>query len=382
MRKNDIYKLIICGIVVLFLIAFSIIKSFPESADFYTKHFSGVYVKFVGDFTSQIGFSIFEVGVILTLGLLIFLIVRIFTGIKKKKLTWLSRLLTLLTFTLCLTNLYIGTASVAYGRSPLDLPMAQNEEIDETTIEDALKHYVDEYNDLGTKFSRNDDGTIISPYTHNEISTLINDEYRKLSKITSYYLDYEPLGKDMIFSFLFSEFHLTGITMSITGEANINSWISSVEYPFTLAHEFAHAKGCYREDDANTTALYILMNSDNDYLKYCGLYIGIGALIDAYQTTYRVSYSEKYPLSNNILKERSTIYKFWEDHDALSDWADFWNDLYLKMNGNQNGTDDYNDVSTKEDTGKVDDQGNKIFKITNFSNYQKIIYKIYLSDVN
>lgn len=144
-----------------------------------------------------------------------------------------------------------------------------------------------------------------------------------------------------------------------------------------MAHEISHSKGVNREDDANLVALYICLNSDDDFIRYSGYYNGILSFLDAYNTTFRKSYRDKYPLRDEIYREYNVLYNFWNSHDLLAKIGNFYNNIFLKINGNKNGTDDYNDSSDKVDTGEVDNDGQQIIIITDYSPYQKLFFSLY-----
>lgn len=376
MKKKNLFKLCIAGILIIFIIIFNIIKSNPNYADYYANHFSLPYINFIGNITSLVPFSLFEILFIIILISIIFQIVHILLGFKNKK--WFSSLLTLSIYTLSILNFYIGTASVTYGRSEVDIPLIENSKINKELIEESLNYYVSDYNNISNHMERDSNNCIINPYSLKELSRIINEEYEKLENISNYFSTYKPLIKPLITSPLFTEFNITGITMSITGETHINNQIASCELPFTVAHEFAHAKGAYRENDANLVALYICINSENEFLRYSGYYFSIGSLMDAYNVTFRENYAQKYPLSNAIYQEINYIYSFWKRHNSLEKFATWWNDFYLKINGSKNGTDEYNDVSIKEETGEIDENGEEIIIISSYSPFQRLLINSYI----
>ena len=98
-------------------------------------------------------------------------------------------------------------------------------------------------------------------------------------KGNSYFTDFTTYSKPMVFSFLFREFHLTGMTFLPTTEANINYLCTDSEKPFTFAHEIIHIirehfdliKNHKQENEANFGAGYMLAPTISykfiDYLK-------------------------------------------------------------------------------------------------------------------
>ncbi len=293
------------------------------------------------------------------------MIIFIFKGIKHHKA--FQRLLNLIMLIIFIGTYYLGTAGVCYGRSPLPRKELKDEEISSTLVEDALSYYMNEYNTIAQSIQRDSKGQPILPYSIKELSQIINTEYENNTYIDGYANQYSPTCKRLVSSPLFSQMQITGISMSITGEANVNGETPKGEIAFTIAHEIAHIRGIYREDDANMAALIVCYNSSNIYLKYSALYISISSLIEAYEITYRTSYANKYH------------YNFWKTHNLLQDITDKWNTFYLKINGSKKGTGDYVDSTSKVDTGEKDETGNTIYQILSYSPYQKYLYYLFVN---
>lgn len=369
--------IIICGIG--FFLLLLVIRNNQVLADFYVKNISSNYIRVIGTIFSIIPFSLYE---FMITGLVIYLLVsliRLFIHLFKRR--WnelLNHFLSLLCAVIICLDWYFAIASVSYGRSPVDIPQYEGE-ITPQIIEEGLHYYVEDFNEISKSLKRDNDNKIIMPYSYNDLNRSLRKEFEKLSNNSSYFSTYTPRVKKLTFSPIFSELHITGVSWAITGESSINAQIAPCELPFVMAHEIAHLKGVYRENDANLVALYICINSEDDYLRYSGYHSGIYALMDAYNTTFSKSYAEKYPLSRDIYLEYNSVNEFWNNHDLLKKIGEFYNDLFLKINGNSDGINDYTDTSEKEDTGKVDESGNKIYIITNFSPYQKLFYYLFLN---
>ena len=93
---------------------------------------------------------------------------------------------------------------------------------------------------------------------------------------------------------------------------------------------------------------------------------------DRYAATY-------FSLDEHIRKEYEAINKYWSNRiDIIGKIGQWYNDLFLKLNGNINGTDDYIDEGEKEDTGTTDDNDRPIYEITQYSPYQKVFINEYI----
>ena len=61
----------------------------------------------------------------------------------------------------------------------------------------------------------------------------------------------------------------------------------------------------------------------------------------------------------------------------FEDISEFFNDIYLKLQGQGNGTGSYVEPPVTEGTGQVDKDGNEIVTIVNFSNMQNLLLTLY-----
>ena len=375
--KKVIKKCILLLFFIVIFLTLFIIRSNPVWADFYSRYISSTYFHVIGTIFSIFPFSFYEFVII---GLVIYVIVFIISLSKKLiKKQWQNSLIKLLNFLLVIVigvDWYFGAASVGYGRSPVDVPQYEGE-VSLEQLEQISKYYIDDFNSLSDKMERDENGKIKMPYSFIDLNNKLCDEFNKLSDNSNYYSKYDVRVKKLTFSPIFTELHITGVTFAINGETSVNGQISPCELPFVMAHEISHSKGVNREDDANLVALYICLNSDDDFIRYSGYYNGILSFLDAYNTTFRKSYRDKYPLRDEIYREYNVLYNFWNSHDLLAKIGNFYNNIFLKINGNKNGTDDYNDSSDKVDTGEVDDDGRQIIIITDYSPYQKLFFSLY-----
>lgn len=378
MKKIIEKTIAICICLAIFIIAI-IIRNIPSASDFYVKYISSNYIRVVGSIFSFIPFSLYEFFIVALVIILLTKLIKIFIKLFKKEfLNSLNKFISLLLFIFVCLDWYFLSASISYGRPPVDIPQYDGQ-VSPEMIEEALKYYINDFNEISTHFERDEDNAIKMPYSFDELNNSLKKEFALLSEKSSYFSTYTPSVKKLTFSNVFSELHITGVTFAINGESSVNSEIHPCEMPYVMAHELSHIKGVYREDDANLVALYICLNSADEFLRYSGYYSTIYALIDAYNTTFRTSYSNKYPLSYKINAEYATINKFWTDNNLLEKIGTFFNDLFLKTNGNSEGTNDYIDSSDKEDTGEKDENGQQIFIIKEFSPFQKLYFHHFMN---
>jgi hypothetical protein len=68
----------------------------------------------------------------------------------------------------------------------------------------------------------------------------------------------------------FSQQYIMGYYFPFSMEANINSAMYVTNVAPTVCHELAHTKGFIFEDDANMIGFLACINSDDEFLQYCG----------------------------------------------------------------------------------------------------------------
>ena len=90
---------------------------------------------------------------------------------------------------------------------------------------------------------------------------------------------YRP--KPMAWSWLMSRTGYTGIYFALTGEANINIRAPGCLIPATVAHEIAHQRGVFSEDEANFAAIAACVTSGNTAYEYSGWLCGLTHLQNA-----------------------------------------------------------------------------------------------------
>lgn len=59
---------------------------------------------------------------------------------------------------------------------------------------------------------------------------------------------------------------------TVFAEAQVNEDVLPEQYPFTMAHEFAHLLGVGSEAEANYFAFLVCMQSDSDAMRYSGYF--------------------------------------------------------------------------------------------------------------
>lgn len=362
-------KLIVIGLLLSVLILFILLKMNKDVCEWWTSHFVKAYLNFFGHITKWIPFSITEIvmlGVIvLSIVFLVFCLIYLF---KKKFNNSLHSLLNLSLVLLSVITLYQITAEMAYNRKPVDVPLYNNK-VEKEEFRSVVEYFIDDLNECCDHLEFKDDGDLVEPISHKELNALLEEEYKKYP--SEYLLSFTTSTKPMLSSIIYREFHITGVTFMPTAEANVNTMNVASGKPFTYAHELAHTKGAMREEDADLVAAYITLHSDNHYLRYSGYYYTIGSLLNlckytGIDTDYKEVVAE---LDPRFTKNISFNNQYWASHNSWSKIATWFNNLYLKISGEKEGTDSYGD-----DTPTIDPEKKEI---KSFSSYQKLYFSIY-----
>jgi hypothetical protein len=349
----------------------------PYLADAWTTTIARAYHLSLAWLFSLIPFSLMEFVILGWAGLVLFLFMKTISfAIKKNWSTMWMGLQKVFLAILIMINGYVATAGLAYARLPLPLPQYQDA-VAYTTYTEVVSHYRDRFNSLAETLTFADHGSLVIPYSTEELSEKIIEAYDR-ADLSEYFTSYSTRIKPLTTSFLYREFHITGVHFAPTTEATINVLIPDALKPFTMAHELAHAKGVMREQDANLVALYVCLLSDDPYVQYSGLFNSFYTLLNllryigepnAYQQMYQT-------LAFNIRKDYAYQNAFWSEYDLLDTFARWVNDTYLKIFGNE-GVSSYVDVP--DVITIVDGENNTIDVISEFSPFQKLFFYFYFT---
>jgi hypothetical protein len=364
-KQSSLANLLI--LMTLFLAMLAITQS-PWLAEYWTRTISRTYQSLLGPVIQWVPISIMEIIFLWWLTLVLRqgwrLLHMLFT---KSWHVWQSIFLQLTTLLLLMTNVYMATAGIAYQRLPVPLPQYQ-EPLPKTEYVPMIEHYLEDFNTVASELSFREDGSVINPHSLTTLNALMRDGFAQLED--RYFTPFTPRVKAMLSSLLYREFRISGIHFGPTTEALYNALIPDAIKPFTIAHEIAHAKGVMREDDANLVALFICLTSDDPYLRYSGYFATFYSLLNlARYIQDDQAYGRLVGMLNqSIRKDYQYQGTYWAQFDVLDRFAEWINDLYLKLLGTT-GTDSYVDVPVID---TVEDNGEIIEVIVTLSPFQKL----------
>ena len=362
------------GMLITLFIFLLFVMTQPILAEWWTIHIARTYHLIFARLFEWIPFSLMEI-LIVSWALISFLfILKTLRFVIQK--SWKRSFVSLqksVIFILAMANLYVGTAGVAYARLPVDIPQYQGA-VNASEYTTIIEHYRDAFNATSEALTF-ENGSVVNPHTLETLNEKIHEAFEQADLNEHYFTTYSTRIKPLLTSFLYREFHITGVHFAPSTEATINTLIPDALIPFTMAHELAHAKGVMREEDANLVALYVCLQSGDPYLQYSAYFHSFYALLNlsryigddgAYQRLYQT-------LSPSIRADYQYQGAYWSSYDFLDDLARWVNDTYLKIFGNE-GVSSYVDVPV---IITIQDGENTIDVIETFSPYQQLFFYQY-----
>jgi len=345
-----LFKLKFIIILAALIIILNLLFLSSAVAEFFSTTVSRFFNIVLTSIFGVVGFSVAEwvflfliVFVIVKIVLLIINLIRArFLKVKKS----LYRLVLLALIIVLVINL---TITSGYSRPSLDKPLNLTlEQLDEQKLKAAAVYYGAELTNANQNIERDENGDVKSPYSFNELNKLLNSEFDKLNN--KYFTNHDFTAKKIVFSNALCAFSISGMYFPLTCEPNVSTTCMSYELPIIMAHELSHAHGVMRENEANFLAYYICINSDDQYLKYCGLMYAAIIMINNYNNFNHDDATALYDaLPKAIRTEYDNASKFYDKHqnNFLSSVADFFNNLWLQSNKVTNGTNSYSDTAVR-----------------------------------
>ena len=337
-----IIRIILMMVLISFIVAITILKTNSDICEAFMRGPGRTYAFVMSKISAIAPFSLTELFyILLFLGVGYLLVMTIICLFKKKWLIASHRFLDAALIVLLMFSFYTYSCEMAYNRKELPLPYYENEVL-RTEHVDIYNYFADDCNYCISQLEFDENGDVISKLSFKEIVEEVKKSYVIIDG-NDYYHAHFGNAKEMASSALFREFQITGVDYSPLAEANINILNTKSDIPLTIAHELAHTKGVMREDDANKLAFYICLNSDHPYLRYSA-YCSYFYQLEAMTTSYYLTDEEKqtlHPIDSALYKTRRYVYDYWKKHDLLGDMADFFNNLYIKASGVEEGTNSY-----------------------------------------
>ncbi len=180
-------------------------------------------------------------------------------------------------------------------------------------------------------------------FDYGQVATEILALYQQFDSTRYSNLGSPKCVKEVHHPYVMATLSIGGIYFPFTGEANVNQAAPTHELPFTMAHEIGHQAGYAREDEANFIAFLVCRNSQNPLIQYsayrAAVKYSMGMLIEYDEDAFhylREKYSSK--LNDDVYRSLG----YWQQYDGpMADYSSDINDLYLKVNSQDEGVDSY-----------------------------------------
>lgn len=336
--------------------ALLLLKLSVSICEWYSRNISAGIVKGIGAVTKYIPISLYEILLYVAIAfILLFLLIIIIRLCRKRFKGALSAFCNLCLIVLSVALLYTASASLNYSRAPVDIPL-YSQEMNADKVYDAASAHIARLNKLASEVDRDEDGNVVSPYTLDELGAKLQALYDENLR-SDYFSDNQVNVKKWLAPRILAELHISGVYFAPTAEANINTLNAAWALPVTTAHEMAHAKGVMRESDANLTAYYITMISDDPYIAYSGCMNTFGDILDAAAVMCdKEEYSAlRESVDDKVFYDWKSYGELWSNYNKLSSVGEFFNNIYLKLSGIKSGTQDYNPSMGIENPSGGDD---------------------------
>ncbi len=300
-------------------------------------------------FSSIVPFSVFEIILILSpiwVFLLVFLAIRV---AKKGKKQTIKMLMCIISVVLCYFISFVFTFGSGYHTTKIEDKLGLNREgITPNELYLATEAVANELNELSIQISYDENGASVLPYSYNELSEKICDAYYNLSSKTGLFNSFNSRVKPILLSKPMTYTHISGVYISLTGEANINTNYPDYIVVSSSAHEMAHQRGIAREDESSFVGFLALISSDDPYLKYSAYLDVYSYLLSDLKNADSELYKSAKALTNSRVNGDMRAYskQFEKYQDSLaSNVTNSINNSYLQANGDKNGTESYRLVS-------------------------------------
>ncbi len=323
-----------------------IIKNIEVGNPYVEKYYSDFFYLFISEkLRLMTGWVSFPIGDLLYLFMIISLIYFIFFSIKSSK----NILLNLGSSAFVFIFLFYLLWGLNYKRLTIKDYLEINGDFKKNELINFTENLIDRINKKHVFLFKNDSIRPINEYSFKqsvEISKRNIDKLKEKVKIPIIKSDYKNVSvKKSLFSLPLTYMGFSGYINPFTNEANINYKIPSTSLIFVINHEIAHQLGIASEKDANFISYLMLISSDNEYLKYCGLSYALRLCLNE---LYKLDY-EKYKyllesINKGIIKDYAEINKFWKNYEGkIEEISKKSYDIYLKQNNIQSGIKNYNE---------------------------------------
>ena len=237
-------------------------------------------------------------------------------------------------------NYYAGTLAEDMR---LEVASYNLEELTEATL-----YYRDKANDLAAQIPRDAAGNPdFADFA--QLAQQAGDGFHTLTYTNHYSIfagSVVPV-KELGWADLYTSMGVTGVTFGMTGESAVNPNVPDVGLPFAMAHEMAHRMSIAPERDANFAAFLACTANSDPQFQYSGYLMAFRYCYTALTSVdAQGAVTVSQGISQQLRGDMAGYTAFFDNRVSTtsSDLASSVNDAYLKLSGEEGGSDSYAEV--------------------------------------
>jgi len=220
-------------------------------------------------------------------------------------------------------------------------------------LAESAAYFRDIANDLATQVPRKSSGRVDYP-DFAELAEMAGNGFDNLvydKKYSIFAGSTEPV-KELGWADMYTSMGITGVHMPLTGEAAVNPQTPAVALPFVMCHEMSHRMCVSIERDANMAAFLACDANESVLFRYSGYFMAFrycyNSLIAVGTSAADSAAAEIYAGINDQLKRDLDQYREFfaaRQDEQATELADKVNDAYIKVSGDESGTESYGEVT-------------------------------------
>lgn len=299
----------------------------------------------LAEWTSSVDFPVWQV-LAVALGVLILASLVLMLILKWNPIQWAGWVLAVFSGLYMLNtmmwglNYYAGTLAEDMR---LEVASYNLEELTEATL-----YYRDKANDLAAQIPRDAAGNPdFADFA--QLAQQAGDGFHTLTYTNHYSIfagSVVPV-KELGWADLYTSMGVTGVTFGMTGESAVNPNVPDVGLPFAMAHEMAHRMSIAPERDANFAAFLACTANSDPQFQYSGYLMAFRYCYTALTSVdAQGAVTVSQGISQQLRGDMAGYTAFFDSRvpTTSSDLASSVNDAYLKLSGEEGGSDSYAEV--------------------------------------
>lgn len=299
----------------------------------------------LAEWTSSVDFPVWQV-LAVALGVLILASLVLMLILKWNPIQWAGWMLAVFSGLYMLNtmmwglNYYAGTLAEDMR---LEVASYNLEELTEATL-----YYRDKANDLAAQIPRDAAGNPdFADFAR--LAQQAGDGFHTLTYTNHYSIfagSVVPV-KELGWADLYTSMGVTGVTFGMTGESAVNPNVPDVGLPFAMAHEMAHRMSIAPERDANFAAFLACTANSDPQFQYSGYLMAFRYCYTALTSVdAQGAVTVSQGISQQLRGDMAGYTAFFDSRvpTTSSNLASSVNDAYLKLSGEEGGSDSYAEV--------------------------------------